>query len=81
MLREFADRDINLSKIESRPTRTGMGKYFFLIDLAGHQGDSIVAEALEGARQHSDKLLILGSYPAAAKAPGLSKPAAPTVQE
>jgi prephenate dehydratase len=81
MLREFADRDINLSKIESRPTRTGMGKYFFLIDLAGHQGDSIVAEALEDARQHSDKLLILGSYPAAAKAPGLSKPAAPTVQE
>ena len=68
MLAEFANRGINLSKIESRPTRTGMGKYFFLIDLEGHQSDPTVAEALAGVRGHSDKLLILGSYPAAKSA-------------
>jgi len=65
MLAEFANRDINLSKIESRPTRTGMGKYFFLIDLVGHQADPTVAEALAAARAHSDRLMILGSYPVA----------------
>jgi prephenate dehydratase len=65
MLAEFATRDINLTKIESRPTRSGLGKYFFLIDLEGHQADPKIADALTGVRGHSDQLKILGSYPAA----------------
>ena len=65
ILSEFADRSINLTKIESRPTRGGLGKYFFLIDLEGHQSDSEVKAALDGVRQSSLVLKILGSYPAA----------------
>ena len=64
ILAEFADRGINLTKIESRPTRSGLGKYFFLIDLEGHQADPQVAEALEGVRRNSHVLKVLGSYPA-----------------
>jgi prephenate dehydratase len=65
ILGEFAQRSINLTKIESRPTRGGLGKYFFLIDLEGHQSDAEVAAALEGVRGNSLILKILGSYPAA----------------
>lgn len=65
ILSEFAERSINLTKIESRPTRSGLGKYFFLIDLEGHQSDSDVAAALDGVRRSSLVLKILGSYPAA----------------
>jgi len=64
ILAEFANRGINLTKIESRPTRGGLGKYFFLIDLEGHQADPAVADALEGVRGNSYILKILGSYPA-----------------
>jgi prephenate dehydratase len=65
ILNEFAQRSINLTKIESRPTRSGLGKYFFLIDLEGHQSDADVAAALEGVRGNSLILKVLGSYPAA----------------
>jgi prephenate dehydratase len=65
ILAEFAQRSINLTKIESRPTRGGLGKYFFLIDLEGHQSDAEVAAALDGVRGNSLILKILGSYPAA----------------
>jgi prephenate dehydratase len=65
VLAEFANRGINLSKIESRPTRGGLGKYYFLIDLEGHQDDGPVAEALGNVRERSLKFMILGSYPAA----------------
>jgi prephenate dehydratase len=64
ILNEFAQRSINLTKIESRPTRSGLGKYFFLIDLEGHQSDADVAAALEGVRGNSLILKVLGSYPA-----------------
>lgn len=63
ILREFSDRGINLTKVESRPTRGGLGQYFFLIDLAGHDSDPDVASALEGIRHRSQTLRILGSYP------------------
>ena len=65
ILREFSDRRINLTKVESRPTRGGLGKYFFLIDLQGHESDNEVSGALKGVRQKSEALLVLGSYPAA----------------
>jgi len=63
-LTPFASRGINLSKIESRPTRGGLGKYFFLIDIEGHQDDAGVAAALQGVRANSYILKVLGSYPA-----------------
>jgi prephenate dehydratase len=66
LLGEFSARDINLTKLESRPTRGGLGKYFFLIDLEGHESDPQVAEALDGVRQRCETVLVLGSYPAAA---------------
>jgi prephenate dehydratase len=65
ILNEFAGRGLNLTKIESRPTRSGLGKYFFLIDIAGHEQDPEVAAALEGVRAASFELKLLGSYPAA----------------
>ena len=64
ILGEFASRDINLRKLESRPTRGGLGKYFFLIDLAGHETDPEVADALAGVRQKCETVLVFGSYPA-----------------
>ncbi|MHB8507280.1 MAG: prephenate dehydratase [Candidatus Dormibacteria bacterium] len=65
ILEEFSMRGINLTKIESRPTRQGLGSYFFLLDCQGHQRDPEVAAAIEGARRKSLALLLLGSYPAA----------------
>jgi prephenate dehydratase len=60
---EFAQRNINLVKIESRPTKQALGRYIFLIDCAGHREEPAVAEALQGMRQHVDMFKVLGSYP------------------
>jgi len=65
LLGEFATRDINLSKLESRPTRGGLGKYFFLIDLNGHEDDPVVAQALAAVRTRCQAVHVLGTYPAA----------------
>jgi len=65
VLRPFSDRGLNLAKVESRPTRRGMGRYFFLIDVAGHENDAAVAEALGEVRHFTRQLRVLGSYPAA----------------
>jgi prephenate dehydratase len=63
VLEEFAQRNINLAKIESRPSKESLGKYFFLVDLEGHREDSIVAEVLQLVRQKTALFKILGSYP------------------
>ncbi|MFN2465364.1 MAG: prephenate dehydratase [Candidatus Dormibacteria bacterium] len=63
ILNEFASRDINLSKLESRPTRGGLGRYFFLVDLIGHETDADVAAALAGVRETCESVVVLGSYP------------------
>ncbi len=60
---EFASRNINLVKIESRPTKRELGRYIFLIDCEGHRREPEVAAALDGLRRHTDMLKILGSYP------------------
>lgn len=62
-LGEFAARDINMIKIESRPDRRSLGRYFFLIDVEGHREDPVVREALEGIRARASIFKILGSYP------------------
>ena len=65
-LRPFADRDINLTKIESRPTKAALGHYYFLIDCEGHELDPAVAAALDEVRALTVGLRVLGSYPRAA---------------
>ncbi len=62
-LGEFAQRGINLEKIESRPTKQSLGQYIFLIDCAGHQTDTKVIEAIEAIRGKNRSLKVLGSYP------------------
>ncbi len=65
ILHEFADRGINLTKLESRPTRRGLGDYCFLIDLEGHVADELVADALRSLRARQADVKFLGSYPIA----------------
>ena len=60
---EFAERNINLVKIESRPTKRELGRYVFLIDCEGHREEPEVAAALRGLREYADVFKILGSYP------------------
>lgn len=60
---EFSNRSINLSKIESRPSKEMLGKYIFLVDLEGHRSDPGVAEALAGVREKADFFKVFGSYP------------------
>ena len=60
---EFAERNINLVKIESRPTKRELGRYVFLIDCDGHRDEPEVAAALQGLREYADVFKILGSYP------------------
>jgi prephenate dehydratase len=64
ILQEFAARSINLTKLESRPTKKGLGHYCFLIDLEGHIGEELVADCLRDLKSKAD-VKFLGSYPAA----------------
>jgi prephenate dehydratase len=63
VLKEFAEAEINLTKVESRPSKESLGRYIFLVDLEGHHEDAPVAEVL--ARVHSQTALfkVFGSYP------------------
>ena len=63
VLGEFADRDINLLKIESRPTKQLLGEYIFLLDCVGHREESPMKEALAALADPISMLRILGSYP------------------
>ncbi|HET6952133.1 MAG TPA: prephenate dehydratase [Acidimicrobiales bacterium] len=65
ILQEFAARSINLTKLESRPTKKGLGHYCFLIDLEGHIADELVADCLRDLRSKVEDVKFLGSYPAA----------------
>ena len=62
-LEEFSSRDINLSKIESRPSKERLGVYIFLADLDGHRTEQPLAESLERVREKSSFFRVLGSYP------------------
>ena len=62
-LSEFSDRGINLTRIESRPLRSGLGRYMFFCDLEGAEGDDLVAEAISRLRSKAESVRILGSYP------------------
>ena len=64
-LAEFAMREINLTKIESRPTKRRPWEYNFYLDFEGHKNEERCAEALRGLESESVFLKILGSYPKA----------------
>lgn len=63
ILQEFSSRNINLMKIESRPSKQSLGRYFFLVDLEGHREDPLVAEALGLVKAKTAQFKIFGSYP------------------
>ncbi len=65
ILQEFAARAINLTSLQSRPTKAGLGQYCFLVDCEGHIADEIVADALRNLRMKTAKVKFLGSYPSA----------------
>jgi prephenate dehydratase len=65
VLRELADRGVNLTKIESRPRRVRLGHYMFFADLDGGSGDPGVAAALSALAQRVETLRVIGSYAAA----------------
>jgi prephenate dehydratase len=62
-LHEFSDRQINLTRVESRPLKVGLGQYVFLLDLQGHRSDPAVSEALDGVKEQAFFFKIFGSYP------------------
>ncbi|APT87798.1 prephenate dehydratase [Corynebacterium flavescens] len=64
-LEEFAHRGVDLSRIESRPTRQGLGIYRFHTDLIGHIEDQPVAEALRALWLRAQELIFVGSWPSA----------------
>lgn len=65
ILDEFASRGINLTKIESRPTKQRLGEYCMFIDCAGHMTEARVADALRSLHRHVAGVRLLGSYPRA----------------
>ena len=63
MLQEFAARSINLTRLESRPTKQGLGEYCFLMDCEGHVSDELVADCLRNLHMKHGLVKFLGSYP------------------
>jgi prephenate dehydratase len=64
-LSEFAQRGVNLTRIESRPRKQGLGRYMFFVDMEGHEQDAAIGDALDGLRGRVERLKVLGSFPAA----------------
>jgi prephenate dehydratase len=63
ILGRFAARDVNLTKLESRPTKRGLGDYCFVIEFEGHVADDVVADCLADLQAHLARVKFLGSYP------------------
>ena len=62
-LSELAEENINMTKLESRPSKAVLGQYIFLVDVNGHRRDAAIARALERIAAKSNKLKVFGSYP------------------
>jgi prephenate dehydratase len=65
ILEEFSARNINLSRLTSRPVKRALGQYCFIVDLDGHIADDVTANALRSIRAKHADVKFLGSYPAA----------------
>lgn len=68
-LQEFASAGLNMTKLESRPSKDVLGEYIFLVDINGHRSDPVVAAALERVRQKVGLMKVFGSYPCWRPAP------------
>ncbi len=76
LLMELSLRGINLSRIESRPTKDRLGEYRFFLDFDGHVADARVGDALTGLRRRCSEVRFLGSYPKADHSPASVRPSA-----
>jgi chorismate mutase / prephenate dehydratase len=65
LITPFARNGVSMSRIESRPARTGQWEYYFYVDLEGHQQDAALAKALAEVQAKAPFVKIFGSYPAA----------------
>ena len=61
----FAEREVNLTRIESRPRKQGLGRYMFFLDVEGHEHDGAVAAGLDALAHRVEHLRVLGCFPAA----------------
>ena len=59
----FQKNDINLTKIESRPSKEGLGKYMFFVDFIGHRNDEVFKDIIQEIDENTYFLKVLGSYP------------------
>ena len=62
-LQELARAGINMTKLESRPSKETLGEYIFLVDINGHRADPLIAAALERIRAKTGLFKVFGSYP------------------
>lgn len=62
-LKAFAERHINLTKLESRPAKRSLGDYIFLADMEGHPTDPVIREALDEVQTECAFFKVLGAYP------------------
>jgi chorismate mutase/prephenate dehydratase len=76
VLGAFAQRGLNMTKIESRPSRRRPWEYVFFVDIDGHEADEAVAAAIADLRASCETLKVLGSYPRA-EAPAASTATTP----
>jgi prephenate dehydratase len=74
ILQEFAFRRINLTKIESRPSKRRLGDYIFIVDMEGKVDESAVADALRCLSCKLPRLTVLGSYPVGRPLPQSTRP-------
>lgn len=63
VLKDFADSNINLAKIESRPSKESLGRYIFLVDLEGHRQDPSISKLLKAIKAKTSLFKVFGSYP------------------
>ncbi|MEY8042570.1 prephenate dehydratase [Saccharopolyspora cebuensis] len=76
LLAELSLRGINLSRIESRPTKDRLGEYRFFLDFDGHIADARIGDALSALHRRCSEVRFLGSYPKADRSPATVRPAA-----
>jgi prephenate dehydratase len=62
-LQVFSDRDVNLTRIESRPLRRGLGRYQFFLDIEGAAGEEPLTGAIDALRSKAETVRVLGSWP------------------
>jgi prephenate dehydratase len=62
-LQELASTGMNMTKLESRPSKATLGEYIFLVDFNGHRDDPRIAETLERVRAKTGLFKVFGSYP------------------